>query len=155
MNQAWNPSNRSAGIRKFVVDTILCEKYRIQCFSGLYFPPFGQNRKNCKVRNWPEKLWIQTPSTHCEALKYKSPSHLFTTITASNISYSTRNLTTFCRLLCVAILFHHLACVCVPHFSCVYVVTLSYHHSIFVVFTNHSHPIHFIYQSPSHSFYWS
>ena len=35
-------------------------------------------------------------------------------------------------------------CVCVLHLSCVYIATLSYHHSIFVVFT---------YQSPSHSFH--
>ena len=46
-------------------------------------------------------------------------------------------------MLCVAILFHHLACVCVLHLSCVYFATLSYCHSIFVVFT---------YQSPSHLF---
>ena len=43
------------------------------------------------------------------------------------------------RMLC-----SHLVCVCVLHHSCVYVVTLSYHHSIFFVF---------LYQSRSHSFH--
>ena len=51
-------------------------------------------------------------------------------------------------MLCLTILFHHLVCVCVLHLSCVYVITLSYHHSIFVI-----HPIHFIYHIPSRSFH--
>ena len=45
-------------------------------------------------------------------------------------------------MLCVAILFHHLVCVCVLHINCVYVFTFPYYHYIFVVFT---------YQSPSNS----
>ena len=71
------------------------------------------------------------------------------------------------RMLCAAILSHHLACVCVLHLS-VSIVTLSYHHSIFLLFTyetlpNSFHlpyfisiissvivdPIHFINHSPS------
>ena len=84
-------------------------------------------------------------------------------------------LKTFDRsMLCVTILFNHLVCVCVIHLCCVYVVTLSHHHSIFVLFIYQSpshlfclpqpisfipsaivHLIHFIYHSSSHSFYWS
>ena len=54
----------------------------------------------------------------------------------------------FSRVLCVTISFHHLVCVCALYLSCVYVVKLSYHHSIIALFTNHS---------PSHSFHlpWS
>ena len=54
----------------------------------------------------------------------------------------------FSRILCVTISLHHLSCICALHLSCVYVVELSYHHSIIALFTNHS---------PSHSFHlpWS
>ena len=61
------------------------------------------------------------------------------------------------QMLYVAMLFHHLACVCVLHLSCTYVVTLSYHHSIFVLFRNQSPSHLIIYHSSSHSFHlpWS
>ena len=42
------------------------------------------------------------------------------------------------------ILFHHLVCACVLNLSCVFAVTLAYHHSIFVMLTD---------QSPSDSFH--